>query len=146
MARDYPMTGSTRRSSRYALSHGRRQNRARRIAIEDYCRACKTDRMHTVIAADPPGQPLRVSWVLPGEHNYRGGPSRAAAPPTSTGRVQSSGAHSTARGVRRTTRFRSSANVNGGHRRSLVSRTRLSIRTAAAADSRKGNGLRRRAG
>ena len=29
-------------------------------AIEDYCRACKADRMHTVIAADPAGQPMRV--------------------------------------------------------------------------------------
>ena len=33
-------------------------------AIEDYCRACKTDRMHTVVAADPQGQPLRVLCVL----------------------------------------------------------------------------------
>jgi hypothetical protein len=44
-------------------------------AIEDYCRACKTDRMHTVIAADPAGQPLRVSCgFCRSEHNYRGGP------------------------------------------------------------------------
>jgi hypothetical protein len=28
-------------------------------AVEDYCRACKTDRMHTVIAADAAGQPIR---------------------------------------------------------------------------------------
>ena len=30
-------------------------------AIEDYCRACKSDRMHTVIAADSEGRPLRVT-------------------------------------------------------------------------------------
>jgi hypothetical protein len=44
-------------------------------AIEDYCRACKTDRMHTVVAADPDGQPLRVTCgYCRSEHNYRGGP------------------------------------------------------------------------
>jgi hypothetical protein len=44
-------------------------------AIEDYCRACKTDRIHIVIAADPEGQPLRVSCgFCRSEHNYRGGP------------------------------------------------------------------------
>jgi hypothetical protein len=44
-------------------------------AIEDYCRACKADRMHTVIAADPAGQPLRVQCgFCRSEHNYRGGP------------------------------------------------------------------------
>ena len=29
-------------------------------AIEDYCRACKTDRMHTVMAASGDGHPIRV--------------------------------------------------------------------------------------
>lgn len=44
-------------------------------AIEDYCRACKTDRMHTVIAADTAGQPIRVACgYCRSEHNYRGGP------------------------------------------------------------------------
>jgi hypothetical protein len=44
-------------------------------AIEDYCRACKTDRMHTVIAADAAGQPIRVACgYCRSEHNYRGGP------------------------------------------------------------------------
>ena len=44
-------------------------------AIEDYCRACKTDRIHTVVAADPGGQPLRVvCGYCRSEHNYRGGP------------------------------------------------------------------------
>lgn len=44
-------------------------------AIEDYCRACKTDRMHTVMAADTAGQPIRVVCdYCRSEHNYRGGP------------------------------------------------------------------------
>lgn len=44
-------------------------------AVEDVCRACKTDRMHTVIAADPAGHPLRVVCGFCGsEHNFRGGP------------------------------------------------------------------------
>jgi hypothetical protein len=61
-------------------------------AIEDYCRACKTDRMHTVMAADPGGRPIRVVCdYCRSEHNYRGGPridrphgspsSAAASPP-----------------------------------------------------------------
>jgi hypothetical protein len=44
-------------------------------SVEDYCRACKTDRMHTVIAADSEGHPLRVSCgFCDSEHNFRGGP------------------------------------------------------------------------
>jgi hypothetical protein len=44
-------------------------------SIEDYCRACKTDRIHTVMAADPQGQPIRVVCdYCRSEHNYRGGP------------------------------------------------------------------------
>jgi hypothetical protein len=43
-------------------------------SIEDYCRACKTDRMHTVVAADPDGRPIRVDCgYCHSEHNYRGG-------------------------------------------------------------------------
>ena len=75
-------------------------------AIEDYCRACKTDRMHTVVAADPDGRPLRVvCGYCRSEHNYRGGPrvateaepadvpapsssSRPAAPRTTTSDVR----------------------------------------------------------
>jgi hypothetical protein len=30
-------------------------------SIEDICRACKLDRMHTVVAADQDGRPIRVS-------------------------------------------------------------------------------------
>jgi len=44
-------------------------------SLEDFCRACKTDRMHTVIAADADGRPIRVSCgYCRSEHNYRGGP------------------------------------------------------------------------
>jgi len=44
-------------------------------SLEDFCRACKTDRMHTVIAADADGRPIRVSCgYCHSEHNYRGGP------------------------------------------------------------------------
>ena len=67
-------------------------------SIEDFCRACKTDRMHTVVATDADGQPIRVAcdWCR-SEHNYRGGPRVAAvgaAPPpaASTTRARAAGA------------------------------------------------------
>jgi hypothetical protein len=44
-------------------------------SLDDYCGACKTDRLHTVIAADEDGRPLRVvCGYCHSEHNYRGGP------------------------------------------------------------------------
>jgi hypothetical protein len=44
-------------------------------SIEDFCRVCKTDRMHTVIAADAAGTPIRVvCGYCQSEHNFRGGP------------------------------------------------------------------------
>src|SRR6476659_1526917 len=44
-------------------------------SLEDFCRACKTDRMHTVIVVDGDGLPMRVSCgFCHSEHNYRGGP------------------------------------------------------------------------
>ncbi|SRR6266567_7176790 len=47
-------------------------------SIEDVCRACKLDRMHTVVAAGADGRPIRVSCGYCGsEHNYRGGPASA---------------------------------------------------------------------
>jgi hypothetical protein len=53
-------------------------------SIEDICRACKLDRMHTVVVADADGRPIRVSCGYCGsEHNYRGGPT--SAPARSTG-------------------------------------------------------------
>ena len=52
-------------------------NRAFRAGetIEDYCRACKTDRLHTVIVVDGTGRPIRVSCdYCDSQHNFRGGP------------------------------------------------------------------------
>jgi hypothetical protein len=44
-------------------------------SLEDYCRVCKTDRMHTVIAAGADGVPIRdVCGFCGSEHNFRGGP------------------------------------------------------------------------
>lgn len=44
-------------------------------SIEDFCRACKTDRMHIVIAVDADAWPLRVTCgYCRSEHRYRGGP------------------------------------------------------------------------
>jgi hypothetical protein len=49
-------------------------------SVEDVCRVCKLDRMHTVIVTDTEGRPLRVSCgYCSSEHNYRGGPSLARA-------------------------------------------------------------------
>jgi hypothetical protein len=44
-------------------------------SLEDFCRACKTDRMHTIIVVDDGGRPIRVACgFCRSEHNYRGGP------------------------------------------------------------------------
>jgi hypothetical protein len=44
-------------------------------SLEDFCRACKTDRMHTVVVVDEGGRPIRVACgFCHSEHNYRGGP------------------------------------------------------------------------
>lgn len=54
-------------------------------SLEDVCRACKLDRMHTVVAADADGRPIRVSCGYCGsEHNYRGGPAASAAETAAT--------------------------------------------------------------
>ena len=66
-------------------------------SIEDYCRACKTDRNHTVIAADADGRPIRVAcdWCR-SEHNFRGGgrvPAFGTSPAASSpARARASGA------------------------------------------------------
>jgi hypothetical protein len=50
-------------------------------SIEDFCRVCKLDRMHTVVAADPNGVPIRVACgYCSSEHNYRGGPRMRLRP------------------------------------------------------------------
>jgi hypothetical protein len=67
-------------------------------SIEDFCRVCKTDRMHTVVAADAEGRPIRVDCgYCHSEHNYRGGarigaPSGVAAPPERGARSESQSA------------------------------------------------------
>jgi hypothetical protein len=53
-------------------------------SVEDFCRACKTDRIHTVIVVDEQRQPLRVACdYCRSEHNFRGGPrvTLAGSPP-----------------------------------------------------------------
>ena len=68
-------------------------NRAFRAGetIEDYCRACKTDRLHTVIVVDGTGRPIRVSCdYCDSQHNFRGGPrleGGSPAPSAATARV-----------------------------------------------------------
>jgi hypothetical protein len=52
-------------------------------SLEDFCRVCKTDRMHTVVAADSEGHPIRVvCGYCQSEHNYRGGPRITDDEPT----------------------------------------------------------------
>jgi hypothetical protein len=49
-------------------------------SIEDVCRACKIDRVHTVIAVDPDAHPIRVQCDYCGsQHNFRGGPKNRSA-------------------------------------------------------------------
>ena len=62
-------------------------------SIEDICRACKLDRMHTVVVADSDGRPIRVSCGYCGsEHNYRGGPASARVTPSPSYGGQAGGA------------------------------------------------------
>jgi hypothetical protein len=49
-------------------------------SVEDHCRQCHEDRMHTVIVVDGAFQPIRVRCDYCGsEHNFRGGPRSTAA-------------------------------------------------------------------
>lgn len=44
-------------------------------SLEDHCRVCKTDRLHTVVATDAGGRPVRVVCdYCRSDHNFRGGP------------------------------------------------------------------------
>jgi hypothetical protein len=48
-------------------------------SLEDLCRACKADRLHTVVVVDADGAPIRVvCGFCHSEHNYRGGPKHEA--------------------------------------------------------------------
>lgn len=50
--------------------------------LEDYCRACHADRLHTIVVVDGAGDPLRVTCDYCGsEHRFRGG-GRTAVPGT----------------------------------------------------------------
>jgi hypothetical protein len=61
-------------------------------SLEDFCRACKTDRMHTVVVADAEGQPIRVSCgFCHSEHNYRGGPRVGTVPGSPSGDTRRAG-------------------------------------------------------
>ena len=49
-------------------------------SLEDFCRVCKTDRVHTVIAVEADARPIRVSCgYCHSDHNYRGGPRVATS-------------------------------------------------------------------
>ena len=49
--------------------------------VEDYCRQCHEDRIHTIIVVDGNAQPLRVTCdFCRSEHNFRGGPRNAPKP------------------------------------------------------------------
>jgi hypothetical protein len=64
-------------SSRAIMSVVMPGNRTYRAgeSLEDFCRVCKTDRMHTVVVVDDSGAPIRVDCgFCHSEHNYRGGP------------------------------------------------------------------------
>jgi hypothetical protein len=69
-------------------------------SVEDFCRACKLDRMHTVIVAEPDGRPLRVvCGYCDSEHNYRGGP-RTGLDERGPGSAEPRPGHAAARGAR----------------------------------------------
>jgi hypothetical protein len=55
-------------------------------SIEDVCRACKADRIHTVVVVDGNGRPIRVVCdYCRSEHNYRGGPAAGSGARASPG-------------------------------------------------------------
>jgi hypothetical protein len=61
--------------------------------VEDLCRACKIDRVHTVIAADASGRPLRVQCDYCGsQHNFRGGSDSDKSAELSSRAVRGGGA------------------------------------------------------
>ena len=73
-------------------------------SVEDFCRVCKTDRMHTVIAADGAGVPIRVvCGYCHSEHNYRGGPRIATDPdaPRPSAHAESAGPRGSRTGASR---------------------------------------------
>jgi hypothetical protein len=60
-------------------------------SVSDLCRACKSERRHTVIVAEPGGRPLRVTCDFCGsQHNFRGGAPAAAVSGSTTGTARGS--------------------------------------------------------
>jgi len=60
--------------------------------IEDVCRACKADRLHTVVVVDGSGRPIRVTCdYCHSEHNYRGGPADRTTRVSPAARAQPAG-------------------------------------------------------
>lgn len=58
-------------------------------SVEDHCRSCHEDRIHTVIVVDGNAQPLRVACdFCRSEHNYRGGPRSGASAPVTDNRLR----------------------------------------------------------
>ena len=85
-------------------------------SIEDYCRACKTDRQHTIVVVDAASLPLRVvCGYCHSEHNYRGG-----------GRIEASGSTPSApasRGSQRTAPSRAPFPIVSDHERAIAPMT-----------------------
>ncbi len=60
-------------------------------SVSDLCRACKSERRHTVIVAEPGGRPLRVTCDFCGsQHNFRGGATATAVSGSTTGTARGS--------------------------------------------------------
>ena len=52
-------------------------------SVEDFCRQCHEDRIHTIIVVDAHAQPLRAQCdFCRSEHNYRGGPRAGVGTPS----------------------------------------------------------------
>ena len=86
-------------------------------SIEDICRVCKIDRLHTIIVTDTEGRPLRVSCgYCSSEHNYRGGPTlaRPEREPGYGGQARSGAQPRSGEVGRGETRARSGGLVKGG--------------------------------
>src|SRR5438132_3528071 len=84
------ISATRRHGPRAIIARARMDSSVRRYrageSLEDFCRPCKTDRMHTVVAVDAYGTPLRVvCGYCRSEHNYRGGP-RVGLPTTTSAR------------------------------------------------------------
>src|ERR1051325_11603206 len=73
-------------------------------SVEDYCRQCHEDRIHTIIVVDGNAQPLRVTCdFCRSEHNFRGGPRNNPRATESTDRTFSRATESTDRTFSRAT-------------------------------------------